>query len=276
MVMKLNCRGGYSLSFDKTVVMGVLNVTPDSFSDGGLFVDVESAVTHAKQMVSKGAGIIDVGGESTKPGSEPVSADAELARVAPVIKRLVAELEVPISIDTMKPLVARECLELGVHLVNDVTGLRDAKMAEVAASFNSPVVIMHMQGEPKTMQENPSYTDVVSDVLGFFRERIKKAEDAGVKDIVIDPGIGFGKTTSHNLQLLKRLSEFKELGKPILVGPSRKSFIGNISNLPVSERLEGTLAAVSIAVLNGANLVRVHDVLQCKRAVEIAEAIRDA
>ena len=276
MVMKLNCRGGYSLSFDKTVVMGVLNVTPDSFSDGGLFVDVESAVTHAKQMVSKGAGIIDVGGESTKPGSEPVSADAELARVAPVIKRLVAELEVPISIDTMKPLVARECLELGVHLVNDVTGLRDAKMAEVAASFNSPVVIMHMQGEPKTMQENPSYTDVVSDVLGFFRERIKKAEDAGVKDIVIDPGIGFGKTTSHNLQLLKRLSEFKELGKPILVGPSRKSFIGNISGLPVNERLVGTLAAVSIAVLNGANLVRVHDVLQCKRASEIAEAIRDA
>ncbi len=276
MVMKLNCRGGYSLSFDKTVVMGVLNVTPDSFSDGGLFVDVETAVSRAKQMVSEGAGIIDVGGESTKPGSEPVSADAELARVAPVIKRLVAELEVPISIDTMKPLVARECLELGVHLVNDVTGLRDAKMAEVAASFNSPVVIMHMQGEPKTMQQNPSYTDVVSDVLGFFRERIKKAEDAGVKDIVIDPGIGFGKTTSHNLQLLKRLSEFKELGKPILVGPSRKSFIGNISGLPVNERLVGTLAAVSIAVLNGANLVRVHDVLQCKRASEIAEAIRDA
>ena len=268
--------GRFELEFNRTLIMGVLNVTPDSFSDGGLFVDVDKAVAHARQMVEDGADIIDVGGESSRPDAEPISDEEELKRVKPVIERLVKEINAPVSIDTYKPKVAEECIKLGAALVNDVTGLRNKDMIKIIAKHNVPVVIMHMKGEPKNMQQNPVYKDVVREIKEFFNDKINEARDYGIKDIIIDPGIGFGKTTEHNLQILKRLNGFKDLGCPILVGPSRKSFIGNITGLPVNERLEGTLAAISIAIMNGANIVRVHDVKECKRAATIADAIRCA
>lgn len=261
-------------NLNKTLIMGILNVTPDSFSDGGLFLDVDKAVKHAKQMVKDGADIIDIGGESTRPGSGSVSEEKELKRIKPVIKRLLKEVDVSISIDTYKPKVAEECLDLGAHLINDITGLRNEEMIDVVAKYKVPVVIMHMKGEPKNMQQNPTYNDVVKDIKKFLSEKISEAKKEGIKDIIIDPGIGFGKTTEHNLQILKRLSKFKDLKCPILVGPSRKSFIGNSSGVPVNERLEGTLAAISIAVMNGASIVRVHDVKECKRAIQIADAIK--
>ena len=264
--------GPYTLVFERTLIMGILNVTPDSFSDGGLYNDAVKAVLHAKKMVENGADIIDVGGESTRPGSEPVTAEEELERVEPIIKKMVKEINIPISIDTYKPEVAERCIELGVHMVNDITGLRNKEMIKIAKKRRIPVVMMHMKGMPKTMQENPVYGDVVAEIKGFFRDRVKEAEAAGVKDIIIDPGIGFGKTAWHNLQILKRLDEFKEHDCPIMVGPSRKSFTGNITGLPANERLEGTIAAVAIAVMNGANIVRVHNVRECKHALKIVDA----
>lgn len=258
----------------KTLIMGILNVTPDSFSDGGLFTNADKAIVHAKQMVKDGADIIDVGGESTRPGSLPVSEKEELRRVKPVIEKLLKEINAPISIDTYKPKVAEECLKLGAHMVNDVTGLGNKNMIDIVKKYQVPAIIMHMKGKPKIMQNNPKYKDVVNDIRRFLKERILNARKAGIKQIIIDPGIGFGKTTEHNLQILKRLGEFKELKCPILIGPSRKTFIGNITGMPTGERLEGTLAAVAIAVMNGANIVRVHDVKECRRAVQIADAIR--
>ena len=265
-----------TLTKDRTLIMGILNVTPDSFSDGGLFINVNNAVEHAKQMVKDGADIIDIGGESSRPGSETISEEEELKRIMPVLQRLIEEVDIPLSIDTYKPKVAEKCLNLGVNLVNDITGLRNTEMIEVAAKYNVPVVIMHMKGTPKNMQENPVYQDVIKEIKDFLSKRIFEARKAGIKDVIIDPGIGFGKTTEHNLQILKRLGEFKDLKCPILVAPSRKSFIGNVTGLSVNERLEGTLAAISIAIMNGANMVRVHDVKECKRAVQIADAVRCA
>ena len=267
--------GNHILKFDRTLVMGVLNVTPDSFSDGGLFVDAGKAVEHAKQMIEDGADIIDIGGESTRPGSEPVSDEEEFARVGPIMQKL-AKLDVPLSIDTYKPFVARKCVEVGAGIINDITGLGNQEMTDLASELKVPVVVMHMKGEPRNMQQNPVYKDAVKEIKDFLRERILKAKSAGIDDIIIDPGIGFGKTTEHNLQILKRLDEFKELKCPILVGPSRKSFIGNVAGLKVNERLEGTLASVAIAVMNGANIVRAHDVKECKKAVQIADAIKGA
>ena len=255
--------------------MGILNVTPDSFSDGNLFFDAGKAINHARQMVKDGADIIDVGGESSRPGSEPVSEDEELRRVSQIIKKLKDEIKVPISIDTYKPKVAEECIKLGASIINDINGLRNEEMIKVAAKYKVPVIIMHMKGNPKTMQKNPEYEDVVKEIKQFLAQQIKKAKKAGINDIIIDPGIGFGKTTEHNLEILKNLNKFKELNCPILVGPSRKSFIGNITGLPVNERLEGTIAAISIAIMNGANIVRVHDVKECKRAVMVADAIKN-
>lgn len=265
--------GSHLLEFDRTLVMGVLNVTPDSFSDGGLFIDAEKAIEHARQMIEDGADIIDVGGESTRPGSEPISEDEELARILPIIKNL-AKINITLSVDTCKPFVAGKCVEMGAHIINDITGLRNQAMIDLASELKAPVVIMHMKGEPKNMQQNPIYNDVVSEIRGFFLERISKAKKSGIDKIIIDPGIGFGKTAEHNLQILKRLNEFKGLNCPILVGPSRKSFIGSVTGLSVNERLEGTLASVAIAAMNGANIVRVHDVKGCKRAVQIADAIK--
>ena len=274
MAIKLNCRG-YALQFNKTLIMGVLNVTPDSFSDGGMFLDPVKAIEQAKKMVEEGADIIDVGAESSRPGSQAISEEVELKRLIPVIRALVNELKVPISIDTYKSKVARECLEIGAHLINDITGLQNEEMIQVVAEHQVPVVIMHMKGTPQNMQLNPIYGDVVAEIKDFLNSRINTAKQSGIKDIIIDPGIGFGKSAEHNLEILKRLNEFTELNCPILVGPSRKSFIGNITGLPVTERIEGTLAAVSIAVMNGANIVRVHDVKQCKRAVQVADAIKN-
>ena len=268
--------GKYNLSFDKTIIMGILNVTPDSFSDGGLFFDPKAAVKHAEQMVKDGAQIIDIGGESTRPGSAQISQEEEFRRIKPVIEVLLKKADVPISIDTCKPKVAEECLKLGAHIVNDVTGLSNKNMVNVVKKYQVPVIVMHMKGKPKTMQKNPIYKDAVAEIKKFLADKITKARKAGIKNIIADPGIGFGKTTEHNLQILKRLHEFKELNCPILVGPSRKTFIGNINGVPSNERLEGTLAAVAIAVMNGANIIRVHDVRECKKAVQLADAVRCA
>lgn len=267
----------HTLALDRPLIMGVLNVTPDSFSDGGVFFDVRTALEHAKRMVAEGADIIDVGGESTRPGAEPVSVDEELRRVVPVVKELLNCVQVPISIDTMKPEVADACLKLGVHMLNDVTGLRDDRMVEVAARHNVPVIIMHMLGDPQTMQTHPDYKDVVKEVKQYLKKQADRAQAAGINQIIIDPGIGFGKTVEHNVQLIKHIAEFKKLGYPVLMGVSRKSFIGKILGTDdPAQRLEGTLAAVTACVLNGVDILRVHDVKECVRAVKIAEAIRSA
>jgi dihydropteroate synthase len=268
--------GEYTLLFEKTLVMGVLNVTPDSFSDGGLFADADSAVEHGKKMVSDGADLIDVGGESTRPGSIPLSEKEELDRILPVVTRLLDEVSVPISVDTYKPLVVDACLKAGAHLINDITGLTNQNMRQIVAKYNVPVVLMHMKGTPKTMQQDPVYHDVLGEIKTFFQKQVAVTHKTGIQQVIIDPGVGFGKTVEHNLQILKHLGAFKTLGCPILVGPSRKSFIGTITGLSVKERLEGTLAAVTVASMNGANIVRVHDVKECKRALQIADAIRDA
>jgi len=260
--------------------MGVLNVTPDSFSDGGQFFTIDYAIARAKQLVEEGADIVDIGGESTRPGSNVVDADEELNRVAPVIEQLAKEITVPISIDTYKPAVAKTCLERGAGMINDISGLRyeNGKMLEVAATHQVPVCIVHMEGLPKTMQQEPKYHDLVSEIKDFFIERVKVAKLAGIKDenIILDPGIGFGKTVEHNLILLQRLNEFTELGFPLLIGTSRKSFIGKISDLPAEQRLEGTIASNVLAIIKGAKIVRVHDVLEHKRALEIIDAIKSA
>ena len=269
------CRD-YTLRFEKTLIMGILNVTPDSFYDGGLFADVDTAVAHGKKMVSDGADLIDVGGESSRPGSAPLSEKEELDRILPVVTRLLDEVSVPISIDTYKPLVADACLKAGAHLINDITGLTNPEMRKVVAKYKVPVILMHMKGTPKTMQQNPTYQDMLGEITAFFREQITKARKEGIQHIIIDPGIGFGKTVEHNLQILKHLGVFKTLGCPVLVGPSRKSFIGVITGESVKERLDGTLAAVTVAIINGTNIVRVHDVKECKRAIQVVDAIRDA
>ncbi|MGW8273201.1 MAG: dihydropteroate synthase, partial [Thermodesulfovibrionales bacterium] len=250
-------------SFDlsrKTLVMGVLNVTPDSFSDGGLFFGVSSAVDHALRMVEDGADIIDIGGESTRPGSDPVSAEDELRRVVPVIRALAGRIDTPISIDTYKSAVARAAIEEGAQIVNDVSGLRfDRSMAEVVAGSEVAVVLMHMRGTPKSMQMAPSYLNLVAEVKEYLAQGIEAAGRAGISEdrMIIDPGIGFGKTFAHNLEIIRRLGEFRSLGKPILVGPSRKAFIGKyLGDVPVEERLEGTAAAVAISIFNGASIVR--------------------
>jgi len=226
-------------------------------------------------MIEDGADIIDVGGESTRPGSEPVPLEEELRRVIPVIKEIVKRTDVPISIDTYKSEVARQALDNGAVIVNDISGLRfDEKMVEVIAQYNASVVIMHIKGTPKTMQQNPCYDDVISEIYGYLSEGIERAQSYGIKQIIVDPGIGFGKRLVDNLEIIRRLREFKSLGYPILIGVSRKSFIGNILNLPVEERLEGTAGAVAISVWNGANIVRVHDVKEMTRVVRIVDAIK--
>ena len=268
--------GDYTLNFDRALIMGILNVTPDSFSDGGRFVDQDLALEHAVRMASEGADIIDIGAESSRPGARPVSPDEEIARLKPVIERLVKDVNLPISVDTYKPKVASECLRLGAHMINDITGLANDAMAEAVANHHAPVIIMHMRGTPQTMQANPVYDDVVAEVKRFLKERKMKANAAGIKDVIVDPGIGFGKTVKHNLELIRRLPELETLHCPILVGPSRKSFIGEITGLPADKRLEGTLAAVTASVLNGANIIRVHDVRECRRAAQVADAIARA
>jgi dihydropteroate synthase len=264
---------------ERTLVMGILNITPDSFSDGGRFLDRATAVAHATRMVDDGADILDVGGESTRPGSNPVSADEELERVHPLIERL-AELHpaVPISIDTRKADVAAEALDAGATIVNDVSGGADPAMFDVVRDREAAVVLMHMRGDPTTMQEAPRYDDVVGEVHEYLRQRIEAAELAGIdpERIAIDPGIGFGKDLDHNLELMHGVDALLDLGRPVVVGPSRKKFIGTILDLPVEERVEGTVGAVVWMVARGAHLVRVHDVREVVRAVRVSDAIARA
>lgn len=264
------------LESDKTYIMGVLNVTPDSFSDGGKFIDTSRAVEHAQEILAAGADIIDIGGESSRPGSDPVSDEEELERVLPVIETLKKQTNAYISIDTYKSKVANACLEHGVQMVNDITGLTDDRMIEVVAAHHVPVVIMHMQGKSKTMQTDPHYEDVVGEIKKFFETQIEKATKAGITELILDPGIGFGKTFEHNMTLLKHLREFTSFGYPLLVGTSRKSFIGKITGQEVDDRLEGTIASNVIAIMNGAHIIRVHDVKELKAAALVADAIRKA
>ncbi|HEX2053836.1 MAG TPA: dihydropteroate synthase [Actinomycetota bacterium] len=267
------------LSLERVLVMGVLNVTPDSFSDGGLFLDKGAAVGQAERMLEEGADIIDVGGESTRPGAAEVPAADELQRVIPVVEAIVAATGATVSIDTTKAGVARAALEAGAVIVNDVTAMRgDPMMCDLVAETSAGVVLMHMLGDPRTMQSNPTYENVITEVRDSLVSWAADALAAGVPDaaIVLDPGIGFGKTREHNLQLLKGIPALCEPGFPILIGTSRKSFIGTTLDLPVTERLEGTAATVAWSVASGASVVRVHDVKQMVRVVRMTEAIANA
>jgi len=258
--------------------MGILNVTPDSFSDGGRYLDRAAAIEHAARMVDDGADIVDVGGESTRPGSDPVPASEERDRVVPVVEALASSVSVPISIDTRKAEVARAALGAGATIVNDVSAGADPQMFDVAKGAGAGLVLMHMQGDPKSMQRAPRYDDVVAEVEEYLRGRIEAAESAGVpfESICVDPGIGFGKNLEHNLSVLKRLDVLASLGRPVLVGPSRKRFIGTILDLPEDDRAEGTAGAVAWSVAHGANVVRVHDVKEIARLVRVVDAIARA
>jgi dihydropteroate synthase len=257
-------------------IMGIVNVTPDSFSDGGEFLDPESAIAHGRELAAEGADVLDIGGESTRPGAEGVTADEELARVAPVIEALAGDDGPPISIDTSKVAVAQAALGLGAGMVNDVTAFRaEPELAGLCAERRCEVVLMHMLGDPRTMQENPVYKDVVDEIKEFLAERIEFAVSAGIEEdrIWIDPGIGFGKNVEHNLELHRRLGELAELGRPISFGSSRKSFIGKLTGAAVDHRLGGTIASNVIAYANGAGMLRVHDVAPMRQAVTVTEAI---
>lgn len=270
----LDCNGR-ALALGRVAIMGVLNITPDSFSDGGLFLAPDAAVAHARRLVEDGADLIDVGGESTRPGAQAVSVPQELDRVIPVIEAIAAEVPVPVSIDTSKPEVMRAAVGAGAGLINDVHALRAPGALEVAAELRVPVCLMHMQGEPRSMQHNPVYAEVVQEVRDFLRGRIEACVRAGIprERIVVDPGFGFGKTVAHNLELLRRLSEFRLLGCPVLAGLSRKSMIGALLGLAVDQRANASVALALIAVQNGANIVRVHDVRATREAIRMWESV---
>ena len=279
---------GHDLEFGrKTCIMGIVNVTPDSFSDGGNFFSVDAAVAQGEKLAADGADILDIGGESTRPFSEPVTEEEEIRRVIPVIENLAKRLTIPISIDTMKAAVARRAIEAGASIINDISALRfDPDMAEVAKAFDTPVVLMHMLGNPKTMQESPSYDDLIFEIREFLENAIKRALRQGISKskLIIDPGIGFGKTVSHNLMLIKHLGSFASLEVPILLGPSRKAFIRKLLKAEQSEELSpdlpiveiGSQAAVAAAILHGAHIVRVHDVANTRATVRILDAMKAA
>ena len=272
----LRCGGAELLLGKKTLVMGALNVTPDSFSDGGLFFEPARAIEHGEKMAEEGADILDIGGESTRPGSDPLPLDEELRRIIPVIEKLASCVEIPISVDTYKSQVAERALEAGATLINDISGLRfDEKMARVAARYDCPLIIMHMKGDPKTMQQNPHYENLFSEIIEYFREGIKKAEAAGVdpQQVIVDPGIGFGKTVQHNLLILNHLGDLSVLGRPILIGTSRKTFIGKVLELEVHQRGTGSLATVAVCAMKGAHIVRVHDVAPTRHVVDMVDAV---
>lgn len=269
---------------ERTRIMGVLNVTPDSFSDGGRFADTDVAIVQGEMLVEQGADILDIGGESTRPFADSVPEEDEIRRVGPVIEALAGRITVPISVDTTKAAVARRALDLGASIINDVSALRmDAEMASLAASRNVPVVLMHMLGTPRTMQRNPVYDDVVEEVHAFLEDALRRATEAGIaRDrIIVDPGIGFGKTLPHNLELIRRADRFRSLDAPILLGPSRKAFIRTLLKEELQQEIradmpavgDGTLAAVCAAALNGAHLVRVHDVAGARAALTIIDAL---
>ena len=261
----------------RSYVMGILNVTPDSFSDGARFYDLDAAIKHGMEMAEQGADIIDVGGESTRPGADTVSADEEIQRTEPVIRELSKRIDIPLSIDTTKADVARRALDAGAEIVNDISALRaDPEMVDVAVSYQAPVVLMHMLGSPKTMQQDICYDSIIEDITDFLKERIDFAINNGVErnKIIIDPGIGFGKSVGNdNFEIIREMRSFASLGLPVLVGPSRKAFIGRLLDAEVDERDIGTLATVSIAIHNGANIVRVHNVAQTKMASKVADSV---
>jgi dihydropteroate synthase len=272
--MRLQC-GRHALDLDTPVVMGVLNVTPDSFSDGGRYVGLPAATAQAERLAEEGAAIIDIGGESTRPGAQPVPADEELRRVMPVLERLVKHLAVPVSVDTSKPEVMRAAIAAGASMINDITALRAPGAIEAVAGSDVAVCLMHMQGEPRTMQSAPRYADVVAEVRGFLRGRVACCIAAGIPPsrIVIDPGFGFGKTLEHNLELLRRLPELAEDGQPLLAGLSRKSMIGQMTGRAAGDRLGGSVALATLAALAGARIVRAHDVGPTVDAVRIVAAV---
>ncbi len=269
-----------SFKFDfskRAYIMGILNVTPDSFSDGGLFINESDAIARALRMQEEGADIIDIGGESTRPGAEKVSIKDEIKRVVPVIEAIAHKVRVPISIDTYKATVAKAAISAGASMINDISGLRfDPDMAKVAAKHSVPVVIMHIKGTPKNMQRNPQYSALIPEITDYFHESISIARKAGIADdmIILDPGIGFGKTVEHNLEIIRRLNDFKGFEMPILLGHSRKAFIGKIlGDVPVQERLEGSAAVAAIGIMNGVNIIRVHDVREMANVAKMAFCI---
>ncbi len=270
----------FNMNQEGALIMGILNITPDSFYDGGQYFEKSSAFIRAEEIIEQGAHIIDVGGMSTRPGSKPVSLDEELSRTVPVIEHIAKNFKkTPISIDTCRSEVAKRAIDAGAVIINDISGLSaDNKMMELAYQLKSSIIIMHMQGNPENMQENPTYNDVVDEVYDYLYERTQKAVEAGIEKgkIIVDPGIGFGKKVEHNLEILSRFSEFSEMGYPVLAGASRKFFIGNLlGGLPAEERFEGSIAAAVYAFLNGASILRVHDIKETLRAIKIAKAIRD-
>lgn len=267
----------FSAIGERTLVMGILNVTPDSFSDGGLFIDKETAVRHALEMVEQGADIIDIGGQSTRPGSEPVPVEEEIDRVVPVVREVAERLDVPVSVDTYVAEVASAALDSGALMVNDISaGSFDQDMPELIAERQCPAILMHIKGTPRDMQSNPHYDDLMGEICGFLRERVRAVVEAGAdeKKLMIDPGFGFGKTVEHNLETLRRLGELRSLGRPVVVGTSRKSTLGKVlGDLPVEERLEGTAATVALSIAGGADIVRVHDVKEMARVARMADAV---
>lgn len=270
-------RGGTLQLGDRCLIMGILNVTPDSFSDGNQFFSPDKAVAHARQMIATGADIIDIGGESTRPGASPVDAEEEVKRVVPVIQAI-TEAKVLISIDTMKASVAKAAIDAGAHIINDVSGLRaDSEMARTVAESKAGYIMMHMRGTPKTMQKNLAYDSLTDEIIAYFNEGLEMLASAGVpaKNIMLDPGIGFGKSVEQNVQLIADIARFRAMGFPVLMGPSRKSFIGTLLSIDSpSERILGTAGAVTACAMKGADIVRVHDIKEMKEAVTIADAIR--
>jgi dihydropteroate synthase len=277
---KIDCRGKVLDLGARTHIMGVLNATPDSFSDGGRYLDAEKSLAHAREMAAAGADIIDIGGESTRPGAAPLSEEEELRRIIPLIERLSSELVVPISVDTYKSAVAKKAIEAGARIVNDISGLRfSPDMADVVADSGAAVIIMHIKGTPRDMQQNPLYDDVVGEIMSYLEDGIGLAIKAGVDrdKTLIDPGIGFGKTLEHNLLIMNRLDEFRALGRPIVLGTSRKKFIGSVLDLPVPEqRVNGTAATVAFGIERGACVVRVHDVVRMAQVARITDAMARA
>jgi dihydropteroate synthase len=268
-----------TLTITRPLVLGIVNVTPDSFSDGGRYAAADAAVAHGLALVEQGADLLDIGGESTRPGAAPVPLEEELRRVVPVVERLAAQSGVPLSVDTSKAEVARACLAAGAHVINDVTALAgDPAMPEVVRAAGCGVIVMHMQGTPATMQLNPQYADVVADISAFFEARLQDSTKVGIarERLVLDPGIGFGKTVEHNLRLLARLDEFQRHGRPVCLGLSRKGFLGKVLCRPLEQRLAGSLAAACFAIAHGAaQVLRVHDVAATRDAVALFAAIRE-
>ena len=279
MTMIWRCRDREILCGERTLLMGIVNVTPDSFSDGGSFLDTASAVEHGVRLADEGADVLDVGGESTRPGAEEVPADEEMDRVVPVVEQLVKQVDVPIGVDTRKPDVGRRAIDAGAAIVNDVTAGADPEMLEVVRDAGAGFVLMHMLGDPQTMQDDPRYDDVVTEVRDFLAARIGSAVAAGVwrGSLCVDPGIGFGKNIEHNLAILRAITSFRELRTPVLVGASRKRFIGQLTGVDdPSDRMEGTAGAVAWCAAQGVDIVRVHDVLQMRRVVNVVDAIARA